>query len=110
MLILITADPRASHRTAEAVRVAAGLAAIGELTIEVCFSGAGALVLSRRADDFVDGGTIARNLPILGRHAKAVWVETGDPFLEGERQIEFQRINLGGLIQITGGQAQTICF
>ncbi len=110
MLIVISTDPRASHRPAEAVRVAAGLAALGELSIEVCFSQAGALILSQPASALVDGDIIQQSLPLLAKHAANIWAETGDPFLKGEKQIDYQRIGLDALAKIAGRQSRVIRF
>ena len=110
MLIVIASDPRTSHRPAEAIRVAAGLAALGSIPIDVCFCGAAALVLSNGCDRFVEGDLIEKNLDLLEAHANGIWAETGDPFLAGTERISFKRIGLTELSQLVNQQAQVIRF
>ena len=99
MLFIISSDPRTSHRAAEAVRVAAGLAAIGQQEISVCFSQAAALIVSQSSQTFVDGDVIQKHLPLLAQHAQAIWVESGDPFLEGDPLVPLQRLGLTELAE-----------
>ena len=110
MLIVIASDPRTSHRPAEAIRVAAGLAALGTLPIDVCFCGAAALVLSKPSEEFVDGEIIEKNLALLEKQAQGIWAETGDPFLEGAKRIRYTRIGLTELSQLANRQSQVIRF
>ncbi len=110
MLIVIATDPRTSHRPAEAVRVAAGLASLGSIPIETCFCEASALILSQSSESFIDGEILRQNLPLLAKHAKAIYAESGDPFLEGTPQIEYQRIGLTDLAELASKQPQVIRF
>lgn len=59
VVVLISADPRASHRANEAMRIGLGITA-GDT--EVCFvlTGPAAHLLDGNADDLVDGDDIAR--------------------------------------------------
>jgi hypothetical protein len=57
VVVVISADPRASHRAGEAVRIGLGLAA-SERTVTLVLAGAGVHLLD--ADGLVDGDTIAR--------------------------------------------------
>lgn len=110
MLIVVSADPRANRRAAEAVRVAAGLAALGELRVGVCFCGAGALILSRSASSFADGEVIETSLPILAKHAANIWAKAEDSFLEGERRTNYKHIGADEWAKIVGGDVHKICF
>lgn len=110
MLIVIASDPRTSHRPAEAVRVAAGLAALGSIPIEICFCEASALILSQPSESFIDGETLRKYLPVLAEHAKAIYAESGDPFLEGTEQVPYRRIGLTELAEIASKQKQVIRF
>lgn len=93
LIVIIAVDPRANPRAAEAVRVAAGLAALGELRVQVCFCGAGALILSRSVSSFVDGEVIETSLPVLAKYAAKIWAQSDDSFLEGERQTNYERLS-----------------
>jgi hypothetical protein len=110
MLIVIASDPRTSHRPAEAIRVASGLASMGSVPIEVCFCEAAALVLSQEADRLIDGEIIKKYLPLLARSAQSVWAESGDPCLQGTEQIPYTRIGLTELSQLAKTQNQVIRF
>ena len=110
MLIVVSADPRANHRAAEAVRVAAGLAALGELRVGVCFCGAGALILSRPASAFADGEVIETSLSVLAKYAAKIWAQTDDSFLEGEKQTNYERIVANELDAIAAYAGYVIHF
>lgn len=110
LLIVVSADPRANRRAAEAVRVAAGLAALGELRVQTCFCGVGALILSRPASSFADGEVIESSLPVLAKHAAKIWAKADDSFLEGERQADYERIGADEWANIIGGDVHKICF
>ena len=110
MLVVIASDPRTSHRPAEAVRVAAGLASFGSIPLEVCFCEAAALILSQPSNSFVDGDVIRQHLALLNEHAKAIYAESGDPFLEGQAQVDYRRVGLTELAELAKKQAQVIRF
>lgn len=110
MLIIVSADPRANRRAAEAVRVAAGLAAIGELRVQTCFCGVGSLILSRPASSFADGEVIETSLPVLAKHAAKIWAKADDSFLAGERQANYKRVVADEWAKIIGGGVHKICF
>lgn len=110
VLIVISADPRANRRAAEAVRVAAGLAAIGELRVQTCFCGVGSLILSRPASSFADGEVIETSLPVLAKHAAKIWAKADDFFLEGERRANYERISADEWAKIIGGGVHKIWF
>lgn len=110
LLVVISADPRLNRRAAEAVRVAAGLAALGELHVGACFCGAGALILSRPASSFADGEVIETSLPVLAKYAAKIWAEADDSFFEGERQADYERIGADELVAITAYAGYMVRF
>jgi predicted peroxiredoxin len=68
VLVLISEDPRASHRANEAMRIALGVVA-GENEVSIVLIGAGAHLLDEDTDELVDGDDISRfraNLKALG--------------------------------------------
>jgi hypothetical protein len=68
VIVLISADPRASHRANEAMRIGLGVVA-GENDVVFVLLGAGVHLLDEDTDDLVDGDDIARfraNLKSLG--------------------------------------------
>ena len=110
LIVIIAADPRANRRAAEAVRVAAGLAALGELRIQVCFCGAGSLILSRSAASFADGEIIETSLPVLAKYAAKIWAQSDNSFLKGERQTNYERLGANEWARIVGCAVRVIHF
>jgi hypothetical protein len=66
-LFVIASDPRTSHRPAEAVRIAAGVAAWKKVDVSLYLHGEAALILDETAGSFVDEEHIERYLPMLDR-------------------------------------------
>jgi predicted peroxiredoxin len=68
VLVLITADPRASHRANEAMRIGLGIVS-GENEVTFVLSGGGVHLLDADTDALVDGDDVAKfrsNLRALG--------------------------------------------
>ena len=68
VIVLISTDPRASHRANEAMRIGLGVFA-GENDVTFVLLGGGVHLLDEDTDDLVDGDEIARfraNLKALG--------------------------------------------
>ncbi len=68
VLVVISVDPRASHRANEAMRIGLGIVA-GENEVTLVLTGAAVHLLDADTDDLVDGDDIARfraNLRSLG--------------------------------------------
>ena len=59
MLVLISEDPRASHRAHEAMRIALGVTA-GENDVSIVLAGPGVHLLDEDTDDLVDGDDVAK--------------------------------------------------
>ena len=58
-LVIISEDPRVSHRANEAMRIALGVVA-GENTVDIVLAGPGAHLLDEDTDDLVDGDDILK--------------------------------------------------
>jgi hypothetical protein len=68
VLVLISVDPRESHRANEAMRIALGVVS-GENEVRVVLTGPAAHLLDAETDDLVDGDDIAKfraNLRTVG--------------------------------------------
>ena len=78
VLVLVSEDPRASHRANEAMRIALGVVA-GENTVTLVLTGAAAHLLDADTDDLVDGDDIAK--------FRASLKKLGVPFHVEERAI-----------------------
>jgi hypothetical protein len=59
VLVLISADPRATHRANEGMRIGLGIVA-GENEVTFVLRGAGVHLLDEDTDDLVDGDDIAK--------------------------------------------------
>ena len=59
VLVLISEDPRASHRANEAMRIALGIVA-GETPVDIVLAGPAVHLLDEDTDDLVDGDDIAK--------------------------------------------------
>jgi hypothetical protein len=59
VLVLISEDPRASHRANEAMRIALGIVA-GETPVDIVLTGPAVHLLDEDTDDLVDGDDIAK--------------------------------------------------
>ena len=58
-LVLISEDPRVSHRANEAMRIALGVVA-GENAVDIVLTGAAAHLLDEDTDDLVDGDDVVK--------------------------------------------------
>ncbi len=59
VLVIISEDPRASHRANEAMRIALGIVA-GETPVRIVLTGPAVHLLDEDTDDLVDGDDIAK--------------------------------------------------
>jgi hypothetical protein len=92
VLVLISADPRASHRANEAMRIGLGILS-GENEVTFVLSGPAVHLLDDDTDDLVDGDDIAKfrsNIRSLGipfhvegpRPAGTEWNADGHPVID----------------------------
>jgi sulfur relay (sulfurtransferase) DsrF/TusC family protein len=58
-LVVISEDPRVSHRANEAMRIALGVVA-GENQVDIVLAGPGVHLLDEDTDDLVDGDEVAK--------------------------------------------------
>src|SRR5947209_8071218 len=95
LLIIITSDPRSSHRAGEAIRIAAGVGAWKKVDVLVYLRDAAVLVLGECPEALVDEGNISRYLPALGDSNRPVYVQRGAPLLveAGERALPVEEID-----------------
>ena len=73
-LVVITEDPRTSHRANEAMRIALGVVA-GENQVDIVLSGPAVHLLDEDTDDLVDGDDVARYRGSLRTSASRFRVE-----------------------------------
>jgi len=104
VVVLISEDPRASHRANEAMRIGLGVVA-GENDVTFVLLGPGVHLLDENTDELVDGDDVARfraNLRELGVpfHVEAGAVPSDPAWnFEGHRVIPVTREEIAGLVQ-----------
>ena len=104
VVVLISEDPRASHRANEAMRIGLGVVA-GENDVTFVLLGPGVHLLDEDTDELVDGDDIARFRANLRELGLPFHVEVGavpsDPTwnVEGHRVIPVTREEIAGLVQ-----------
>ena len=76
VLVLISEDPRVSHRANEAMRIALGIVA-GETPVDVVLTGPAVHLLDEDTDDLVDGDDIAKFRASLKKLGIPFLVEVG---------------------------------
>jgi hypothetical protein len=76
VLVLISEDPRASHRANEAMRIALGIVA-GETPVDIVLTGPAIHLLDEDTDDLVDGDDIAKFRSALKKLGVPFQVEEG---------------------------------
>jgi len=74
VLVLISADPRTSHRANEALRIALGILA-GENEVGIVLRDKAVTLLEEDTDDLVDGDDIAKHLSTMVKLGQAFHVE-----------------------------------
>ncbi len=74
ILVLISADPKTTHRANEALRIALGILA-GENDVTIVLRGDAAAILDADPDDLVDGDDIGRHLATLKKLGQPFHVE-----------------------------------
>jgi hypothetical protein len=76
LMIVVASDPRSSHRPAEAIRLAAGIAAWRKVDVTLFFTGPGVAAVSSDPDDFVDPESYTSHLPMLLEHGRPLLVDS----------------------------------
>lgn len=104
VLVLISEDPRTSHRANEALRIALGVAA-GENEVTVVLTGPAIHLLDAETDDLVDGDDIAKYRATLAKlgipfHIERVAIpaDAREWNAEGHATIPVSREEVAGLI------------
>jgi hypothetical protein len=78
VLVVVSADPEATHRANEAVRIALGILA-GENAVTLALVGPGTKILGPDVEDLVDGDDLLRHLTALKKLGQPFHVEDGGP-------------------------------
>lgn len=76
LIIVVASDPRSSHRPAEAIRLAAGIAVWRKVDVTLFFTGPGVAAVSSDPDDFIDPESYTTHLPMLLEHGRPLLVDS----------------------------------
>jgi hypothetical protein len=101
-LFIVTGDPRASAKPAEAIRIAAGVGTWKKADIYVYLRGPAVLALSEYVDEFIDEDNFSRYLPIIGEFGRPIYVQRDAELLGelGEAPLDFEEIDDARLAQL----------
>ena len=101
LLIVVTSDPTRDGRLAEAIRLAAGVAAWQKVSVTLFVGAAAVQGLLPGDGKFVDEDNIAQFLPSLAEHQQELYVESGHPFLVAHRnELSFPELDEAGLARL----------
>ncbi len=94
VLILITSDPRTSHRPAEAIRIAAGVGVWKRAEVIIYLREPAVLALSEDTGGFVDEENYTRYLPLVRDSGHPIYVQRGAALLPkaGETSFKFEEL------------------
>jgi len=112
VLILITSDPRTSHRPAEAIRIAAGVGVWKKADISLYLREAAVLVLGEDPEGLVDEENYTRYLPLVRDFGRPVYVQHGAPLLPklGETSFKIEELNDDELARLAANSNYIIRF
>ena len=103
VLVVISEDPRVSHRANEAMRIALGVVA-GENPVRIVLTGPAVHLLDEDTDDLVDGDDIAKFRAALKKlgipfHVEATAVPSGPGWnTEGHPLIPVSHVEIAALV------------
>ena len=112
VLVLISADPRESHRANEAMRIGLGVVS-GENDVTFVLTGPGVHLLDGDTDDLVDGDDIAKFRASLRSLGIPFHVETGSVPSEPRWNADghpVMRVNLAEIVALVRASRRTLVF
>lgn len=111
-LLIISDDPRTSAKTAEAIRIAAGVGTWKKTDITVYLRDAAVLALSEYPDEFIDEDNYTRYFPIVGGFGRPIYVQKGAALLSevGESPLQYEEIDDAQLAKLTAENNYVLRF
>src|SRR3954454_11636692 len=94
LMIVVSSDPRSSHRPAEAIRLAAGIVAWRKVDVTLFFTGPAVAAVNSDADDFVDAESYTQYLPLLSEYGRPLLVDSESQPPPSTQRIECNTISL----------------
>ena len=92
VLFLVSSDPRASGLPAEAVRIAAGVAAWKKVEVTLYLHSAAVLALGEFADDLIDGDKFRQYLPVLADSGGKLFIQDSAALTASEKTMSGVRV------------------
>lgn len=111
-LFIITSDPRKDGRTAEAIRIAAGVGTWKKVDVTVYLRDAAVLALSEYPDELVDEDHFTRYFPIVGEFGRPIYVQRGAALLAevGQATLPYEEISDNQLAELCARQLYVLRF
>ncbi|HTI72568.1 MAG TPA: hypothetical protein VMF06_21510 [Candidatus Limnocylindria bacterium] len=112
LLFIVSSDPRESARTAEAVRIAAGVGTWKKADVRLYLEGPAILSLTEYPDELIDEDNFTRYLPIIGEFGHPVLVEKGSKFIAelGESTLPFEETDGATLARLCAHSTNVLHF
>ena len=112
VLFIVTGDPRTSPRPAEAVRIAAGVAAWKKADIAVYLREEAVLALGESSGGLVEEEDYARYWPILAESSQPIYAQKNSAALRelGQAAVAFREISDAQLAELAAQQTCVIRF
>jgi len=112
LLFIITTDPRASHRPAEAIRIAVGVGVWKKVDVTVYLRGAAVLAVGEDTGQLVDEENYRRYLPALADFGHPIYVQRGAPLLvePGERRFKIEELDEAQLAALAAKSTYVLRF
>ena len=106
----VTSDPRSSHRPAEAIRLAAGVAAWRKVDVTLYFAGPAVQAVSADADDFVDEESYTSYLPMFVELGRPVLIESESGTLTEAGDLPYKKVSRGELASMASKVTYVLRF
>ena len=112
ILFVIGDDPRINGRSAEAIRIAAGICQWNKVEVSVYLRDAAVLILSESREDLVDPDNYERYLPLLAKPDRPIYAQSGSSMLKQMERgpFAFKEISEIELAQLAANHSQVIRF
>ena len=112
VLIIVSADPRASHRPAEAVRIAAGVGVWQKADMALYLRGEAVLALGDPEEGLIDEENFNQCWPMLVEAGQRIYVQENAPALKKivSARAPFMEISDDQLAALAAAQACVLHF
>lgn len=109
-LFVITADPRSSGQTVEAIRIAVGVAAWKRVEVAVYLSGPAVLAAGEDVDDLVEAENLERYTPLLRDLGRPVYIDAAFPAGLREARVPVQTLDARELAELATQSSYVLRF